>query len=82
MYKKHTSFLCSVIKMRLKELRLKYGLSQQKLAIDLNLNQNSISRYENELRQADYRTLIAFADYFNVSIDYLLERTDDPTFYR
>ncbi len=42
------------------------------------MNQNSISRYETEKRQADYQTLIAFADYFDVSIDYLLERTDNP----
>lgn len=42
------------------------------------MNQNTLSRYENELRQADYKTLILFADYFDVSIDYLLGRTDDP----
>lgn len=66
--------------MRLKELRISRGVSQLKLALDLNMNQNSISRYENGVRQADYETLIAFADYFNVSIDYLLERTDNPTF--
>lgn len=66
--------------MRLKELRVDRGISQLKLAIDLNMNQNTISRYENGIRQADYKTLIAFADYFNVSIDYLLERTDNPTF--
>ncbi len=64
--------------MRLKELRKKKNISQLKLAMDLNLNQNSISRYENGEREADYATLIAFADYFNVSIDYLLERTDNP----
>ncbi len=64
--------------MRLKELRKKKKISQLKLAMDLNLNQNSISRYENGEREADYATLIAFADYFNVSIDYLLERTDNP----
>lgn len=68
--------------MRLKQLRVKMGISQLKLALDLNMNQNSISRYENEVRQADYATLIKFADYFNVSIDYLLERTDDPGFYK
>ncbi len=66
--------------MRLKELRNSRGISQLKLALDLNMNQNSISRYENGIRQADYKTLIAFADYFNVSVDYLLERTDNPTF--
>ncbi len=64
--------------MRLKELRKKRGISQLKLAMDLNMNQNSISRYESGVRECDYATLIAFADYFNVSIDYLLERTDNP----
>lgn len=66
--------------MRLKELRQSRNISQLKLAMELNMNQNSISRYENGVREADYETLIAFADYFNVSIDYLLERTDNPTF--
>lgn len=65
--------------MRLKELRKRKGISQLKLAMDLGMNQNSISRYENEEREADYKTLIAFADYFGVSIDYLLERTDNPS---
>lgn len=64
--------------MRLRALRKQKGISQLKLALDLGMNQNSISRYENGEREADYRTLIAFADYFNVSIDYLLERTDNP----
>ena len=68
--------------MRLKELRKKHKISQLKLAMDLNMNQNSISRYENGEREADYSTLIRFADYFNVSIDYLLERTDNPEMNR
>lgn len=61
--------------LRLKELREEKGVSQLKLAMDLHLNQNSISRYETGQRQADYDTLIALADYFNVSLDYLLGRT-------
>lgn len=64
--------------MRLKYLREKKNISQLKLSIDLNMNQNSISRYETGAREADYATLIKFADYFDVSIDYLLERTDNP----
>ncbi len=64
--------------MRLKKLRQEKKISQLKLAMDLQMNQNSISRYENCEREADYETLIKFADYFNVSIDYLLERTDNP----
>ncbi|MBQ4550433.1 MAG: helix-turn-helix transcriptional regulator [Oscillospiraceae bacterium] len=67
---------------RLKELRKKRRISQVALAMELNLNQNSISRYETEEREADYATLIALADYFNVSIDYMLGRTDNPTVNR
>ena len=64
---------------RLKELRKSRKISQLKLALDLNMNQNSVSRYENLERQADYETLIRFADYFHVSLDYLLGRTDDDS---
>ena len=62
---------------RLKELRKKKNISQLKLAIDLNMNQNTISRYENLEREADYETLVKFADYFDVSLDYLLGRTNE-----
>lgn len=64
--------------MRLKELRKEKNISQLKLALDLSMNQNTIRRYETGEREADYKTLIKIADYFNVSIDYLLERTDNP----
>ena len=50
--------------------------------MDLGMNQNSISRYESGEREADYQTLIRLADYFNVSIDYLLERTENPAINR
>lgn len=68
--------------MRLKELRNSKGISQLKLAMELTMNQNTISRYETMTREADYKTLIRLADYFNVSIDYLLERTDNPDINR
>lgn len=63
---------------RLKELRTKRRLSQARLAMELNMSQNTISRYETGEREAGYETLIALADYFGVSVDYLLGRTDDP----
>lgn len=63
---------------RLKQIRKEKGFTQQKVAMDLNISQNSISRYENGSREADYAQLIRFADYYNVSIDYILGRTDDP----
>lgn len=68
--------------MRLKELRKKRNLTQLRLALELNMSQNSISRYETGEREADYATLICFADFFDVSIDYLLERTDNPKMNR
>ena len=64
------------MEFRLKALRKEHQISQLKLALDLNMNQNSISRYETGEREADYETLIQFADYFDVSLDYLLGRTD------
>ncbi len=63
---------------RLKELRMQRHLSQVRLAMDLNMSQNTISRYETGQREADYAALIKIADYFNVSVDYLLGRTDCP----
>ena len=62
--------------MRLKELRKEKGITQQKLALDLNTTQNSISRYESGLRPLHANMLMKIADYFNVSVDYILERTD------
>lgn len=64
------------VNFRLKEIRKSKKLSQLKLAMDLNMTQNTISRYETQEREADYSTLILIADYFNVSLDYLLGRTD------
>lgn len=68
--------------MRLKELRVQRGYSQIKVAIDLNMSQSCVSRYESGEREADYATLILFADYYNVSIDYILGRTQNPDINR
>lgn len=70
------------IKNRLRELRESRGFTQLKVAIDLNLNQNSVSRYESGAREAGYELLTQFADYYNVSIDYILYRTDNPKINR
>ena len=65
----------SMPNFRLKELRKARGITQLKLAMDLNMSQNTISRYENGQREAGYAELMLFADYFNVSLDHLLART-------
>lgn len=64
--------------MRLRELRKSRGLSQIQLAMEMNMNQNTISRYETGEREPGISDLIRIADYFNTSIDYLLGRTDNP----
>lgn len=50
--------------------------------MELNMGQNTISKYETGAREAGYSELIAIADYFSVSIDYLLGRTDNPKINR
>lgn len=64
--------------MILREIRKAKGISQLKLAMDLNTNQNTISRYETGEREPGINELIKIADYFNVSIDYLVGRTKNP----
>ena len=51
-------------------------MSQQRLAMELSMTQNTISRYENAEREPGIKELIRIADYFNVSLDYLLERSE------
>jgi transcriptional regulator with XRE-family HTH domain len=64
--------------MRLKDLRNSRKITQTKLAMDLNMSQNTISRYETGDHEPGIAELILLADYFGVSVDYLLERTDNP----
>jgi len=63
--------------MRLKELRKERHITQRKLAMDLNMSQNTISRYERGDREPGIAELIRFAEYFRVSIDYLVGRSEE-----
>ena len=63
---------------RLRYLREKHNLSQLALAKKLNMPNQNVSNYEREFREPDYDTLQKFADYFNVTTDYLLGRSDEP----
>ena len=63
--------------MRIKELRREKRVTQLKMALDLHLTQNTISRYETGEREPGIAELIRIADYFSVSIDYLVGRTDE-----
>jgi len=59
---------------KLAVLRKKSGLSQEKLADKAGLSQQTISKYERGILEPDIDTLIFFADYFEVTVDYLLDR--------
>ena len=61
-----------IFKERLKELRIEQNLSQGELAKLTNLNQSTITRYENGERTPNMFGLIALANFFKVSIDYLV----------
>ena len=61
--------------IRLKELREEKKISQQKLALELNVSQASISKYEKGLAEPDIPMLCTIAEYFHVSVDYLIGRT-------
>ena len=67
--------------MRIKELRRQQHITQLKMAMDLHMSQKTISRYENGEREPGVAELIRIADYFHVSIDYLVGRTDIPQMY-
>lgn len=64
---------------RLKSLRTERNLSQEELAKALNINRTSIAHYERSDNERIPRpdTLNKIADFFNVSIDYLMDRSDD-----
>ena len=67
---------------RMRDLREDADTSQKAIAEYLNMHRSVYRRYESGEREADYQTLIRLADYFNVSVDYLLERTENPAVNR
>lgn len=65
-----------MIMIKLKELRESKHLSQQRLALDLNVSQATVSKYELGLAEPDIPTIVKLAGYFHVSADYLLGISD------
>lgn len=59
----------------LRSLRMKKGISQEKLAEFLGISQQSINRYERHKVEPDIGTLILLADYFGTTVDYLVGHT-------
>lgn len=64
---------------RLKELRIYRNLTQKEIADSIGMAPVAYQRYEYGTREPAYQKLIALADYFDVSLDYLVGRSDEPT---
>lgn len=68
-----------MFKTRLRDLRLSRGLQQKELAAALNLDYKRYNHYETGRSEPDNHVLSVIADFFDVSVDYLLGRSDSPT---
>lgn len=62
----------------LRSLREDRDIKQKEIAEYLNVSQNTYSQYETGVISLTAEVLIKLADYYNVSVDYLLDRTDNP----
>ena len=67
-----------IIAKRVKNLREGIDVSQRRLAKEIGVTQASVYRYENDLADIPAETLVWYANYFNVSLDYIFGRTDNP----
>ena len=66
------------VSSRIMELRERRGLNQKELAENLKINRSVLNRIENGTRPVRDDELKIFADYFDVSADYLLGLSDNP----
>lgn len=72
-------FQREIFGLRVAELRSDKGLTQGSLGDALGVTKATISRIESADRAASPDLMVALADYFEVSLDYLVGRSDDPT---
>lgn len=63
---------------RLVQIRKDRCITQKQLALDLGLSEAGVQNYESGRRKPAFDVLISIADYFDVSLDYLVGRSDDP----
>lgn len=64
---------------QLKTIRKSKGVTQKQLAQAVGASERGIQSYEIGERKPAFDQLLALADYFDVSLDYLVGRSDDPT---
>lgn len=66
----------------LRAIREDKDIKQKEIAKYLNVSQNTYSQYETGIISLTAEVLIKLSDYYKVSIDYLLDRTNDPTLHK
>jgi len=66
----------------LREIREDKDIRQKDIAAYLNVSQNTYSQYENGVISLTAEVLIKISDFYNVSIEYLLDRTNNPNINR
>lgn len=71
-------YLLKEVAERLRSLRESVKLSQVKMAEIVGVKQSSLNRYELNQASPSFETLTRYADYFDVSMDYIFGRTDNP----
>ena len=74
--------LGDIMRNRLRELRKSRGYTQIALQMQTGVEQALLSKFENEERTPPTDTLVKLAEFYNVSIDYILCRTDNPEINR
>ena len=68
----------ATIGCRLRKLRQSMKISQRKMGELLDVSQSAIDRYERNLSHPNAENLVTYADYFDVSLDYIFGRCDEP----
>ncbi len=68
----------NIFSQRLRSLRKGKNLNQNQLGQAVGLTQFAISKIERSERAASIEVICALADYFDISVDYLIGKSDDP----
>ena len=67
-----------VVAKRLTDLRTSLDFSQMRMAKQIGISQSALYRYENDIAPVPDKTLLKYAEFFDVSLDYIFGRTDKP----
>lgn len=67
---------------KIRNLRESLNLSQQEVSKQIGCSSKVLSNYELDKREPDFEILIKLCDFYNVTADYLLDRTENPKYFK